>query len=87
MAQTCYLLHFDPPYRHAGHYIGWTEDLEGRLRDHLSGRGSPLVRAAVEAGSLVVVARLWPDRDRRFERRLHNTHGSRLCPRCRKEER
>ena len=26
------------------------------------------------------VVQVWPDADRRFERKLHNRHGSRLCP-------
>ena len=29
-----YLLHFEVPYRHAQHYLGWTEDLPTRLKDH-----------------------------------------------------
>jgi hypothetical protein len=33
---TIYLLHFDRPYRHAGHYVGNPE----RLR-FLNGRGAP----------------------------------------------
>ena len=51
-AGTVYVLHFDPPYRHAAHYVGWTAgDVEVRVGTHLRGAGSPLVRAAVAAGS------------------------------------
>jgi hypothetical protein len=31
---TVYLLHFDRPYRHARHYLGWAEDLDNRLAEH-----------------------------------------------------
>jgi hypothetical protein len=49
---TVYVLHFEPAYKHARHYIGWTSDTDvtARLNVHLQGRGSPLVRAAVQAG-------------------------------------
>ena len=33
-AGTVYLLHFDRPYRHARHYVGWTVDLPGRMSEH-----------------------------------------------------
>ena len=36
-----YLLHFDRSYRHARHYIGFTQNLEQRLEAHRAGRGSP----------------------------------------------
>jgi hypothetical protein len=44
-------------------------------------QGSPLVCAAVRAGIEVRLVQVWPDADRRFERKLHNRHGSQLCPR------
>jgi hypothetical protein len=81
-----YLLHFSRPYRHARHYLGFTDNLEQRLAEHRSGRGSPLVAAAVRAGIDVVVAATWPG-DRSVERRLHRYKNSRarLCPMCRAE--
>jgi hypothetical protein len=53
-----YVLHFEPAYKHARHYIGWTSgtDVTARLRVHLKDRGSPLVRAAVAAGVDVQLA-------------------------------
>ena len=60
-----YLIHFDRPYRHARHYIGWTSDLDARLATHRSGCGSPLIRAAQEAGIRWQVARCW-EADRYF---------------------
>lgn len=81
-----YLLHAVEPYAHARHYLGWTErDVAVRLAEHLSGRGSPLVRAMVgllgEAGITLVAD--WPG-TRREERRLKNRGGlCRICPVCR----
>ena len=37
-----YLLHFSHSYRHARHYLGYTENLEQRLAQHRAGRGSPV---------------------------------------------
>lgn len=80
---TVYVLHIEPPYRHAGHYIGWTADADASRRfvDHLYGRGSPLIKAAVEAGRIVTIE-LEIQAGRFVERKMHNRHGSRVCPRC-----
>jgi len=78
-----YLLHFSRPYRHARHYLGTTPDLEERFAAHISGSGSPLVRAAVLAGIEVTVARTWKSGGRSKERRLKLSHNvPRLCPIC-----
>ena len=79
-----YLLHFERSYHHARHYLGYTDDLEGRLAAHRAGRGSPLVAAAVRDGIDFVLAATWPG-DRHQERRLHRYRNSprRLCPICR----
>lgn len=85
-----YLLHLEPPYQHAGHYLGFAVNIERRVRQHLraTGKASPLVRAALEAGSTVELARVWPDGDRTLERRLKNQHGhGRFCPICRARQR
>jgi hypothetical protein len=81
---TVYVLHFDPPYRHAGHYVGWTEgDVCERIAIHLQGRGSPLVRAAVEAGVDVQLAATY-EGTRYLERRLKSWHNTgRFCAICR----
>lgn len=81
-----YLLHFDPPYRHAGHYLGYADDIDRRVAVHFAGgsKSSPLVRAALAAGSTVTLARTFPRGSRTFERRLKNAGGlSRHCPVCR----
>jgi hypothetical protein len=81
---SIYLLHIDPPLKHARHYIGFCEgDPEDRLKQHLSGRGSPLIKAAVAAGSSITIAHVIPDGDRTMERRLKNRGGAaRWCPVC-----
>lgn len=91
---TVYLLHFDPPYvapigntgrvKVAGHYVGSTAgSVEERLAEHVAGRGSPLIRAAVAAGSRILVAATWPG-GRQAERAYKRGHRhKRRCPFCR----
>ena len=78
-----YLLHFDRSYRHARHYIGFTQNLEQRLEEHRAGRGSPLVAAAIADGIDFQLAAIW-EGDRHDERRLHRQKNTRarLCPLC-----
>lgn len=81
-----YLLHFDPPYAHAGHYLGWAADVRRRVHEHVrcTGKSSPLVVAALGAGCKVTLARLWPGGSRLLERSLKRQGGlSRHCPICR----
>ena len=57
-----YLLHFERPYHHARHYLGCTDDLVRRLREHLAGKrmgGSPLIEAARDVGIGITLVRLW----------------------------
>lgn len=37
MSNTVYLLHFNQKLHHAGHYLGWCDDLEARLKRHHAG--------------------------------------------------
>ncbi len=84
----CYLLHLDPPLAHARHYAGIAldGDVPRRVREHITGRGSPLIAAAVAAGCQVRVVLDVPG-DRGLERRWHNAHGTRVCPECRPRRR
>jgi predicted GIY-YIG superfamily endonuclease len=77
-----YLLHLDPAYLHARHYLGWTQDLEARLQAHREGRGARLMEVQKQAGGSFRLARTWPgDRDR--ERAIKDGHDApRLCPEC-----
>lgn len=86
MTTGCYLIHFSPAYRHAAHYLGQAADIEPRIYAHLHGRGARLTQVARDAGCTLVLVRVWPDGDRKLERRLKAWHGSgRLCPICQGE--
>jgi predicted GIY-YIG superfamily endonuclease len=80
---TTYLLHFDRPYRHARHYIGWTQDLAARLDAHLRGRGARLIEVITQAGIGFKLARTWPETTRDREDSLkHRGDARRFCPAC-----
>src|ERR671938_1499441 len=85
----CYLICLDEPYFHARHYVGFSDDIPARIATHRKGQGSPLLAAALAAGIDFRLVRVWPGADRRFQRKLHNRHGSRLCPEpeCQAEQR
>jgi hypothetical protein len=80
---TTYLIHIDPPYKHAKHYKGWTDRPVGRrFADHLAGRGALLTRMAVQAGSRLTLARVWPDTTKDREDSIKRHGGGRMCPEC-----
>jgi predicted GIY-YIG superfamily endonuclease len=79
---TVYLIHFDRPYKHARHYIGWASDLDARLTEHAAGRGARLLAVVKAAGIGWTLARTWTG-SRVRERQLKNQGGaSRRCPAC-----
>lgn len=79
-----YLLHFDQPLAHARHYIGYADDVDRRVEEHRSGRGARLTTVIREAGIGFVLARVWKQGDRTFERLLkRRKNAPRLCPVCR----
>ena len=83
---TVYLLHFDRPYKHAGHYIGFTTDLNARIEHHRNGTGARLMEVIKAAGIGFTVARTWDNVTREVERRLKNQGGAcRNCPTCKAE--
>lgn len=81
-----YLIHFDRPYKHARHYLGFVEEAEGleaRMHRHEHGNGSRLMAVITEAGIPWQLVRVWPNGDRNFERHLKNQKNSKhLCPIC-----
>jgi len=82
MNGTVYLIHFENPYWHSRHYLGFTTDLPARIADHRAGVGSRLLQVVNDAGIKWEVARTWKG-DRKFERKLKNRkHTPRLCPVC-----
>lgn len=76
-----YLLHFEQPFGHARHYLGWASNLDARLEHHKAGTGANLLKHAGRAGVTWVLARTWPG-DRHRERTLHNGGHARRCPIC-----
>jgi len=82
-AGTVYLLHFDQPYKHARHYVGWTaRHVTHRLAEHAAGRGARLLAVLREAGIGWQLARLWPG-GRARERQIKRQGGhARKCPLC-----
>lgn len=89
--QGVYLLHFDPRYKHAGHYLGYADDIGRRYYEHeFDQSGCKLTSAAVKAGVKLVMARVWAGGDRTLERHLkgesrgpkHKGSLKRLCPIC-----
>lgn len=81
-----YLIHFDTPYRHAQHYIGYSGDVTARIEEHGRGQGARLMQVIVEAGITFRVAKIWRGKSRKFERQLKNRKGAgKFCPICQKE--
>ena len=85
---TVYVLHLDPPLKHARHYIGYTPDATAarRVGEHLSGsaKANPLIRAALAAGSIVTVAHVFEGdaAGRDFERHLKDRRDTRAWCGC-----
>jgi predicted GIY-YIG superfamily endonuclease len=79
---TAYLLRFDRPYGHAGHYTGGTTNLTARLADHAHGRGARLLAVVTTAGIGGQLAHTWGG-TRKLELALKRQGGaSRSCPLC-----
>lgn len=79
---TIYLIHFDRPYKHAQHYLGWAKQLSARIAHHQDGTGANLLKFVRAAGIPFHMVRTWPG-TRTDERVLHNYKNSRgLCPVC-----
>jgi len=76
-----YLLHLDPPYKHAAHYLGSTPDLERRLSEHGGPYGSPLLLAQKRAGGSWHLVRTWAG-GKQKESWLKSNNGKRYCPEC-----
>jgi len=82
VSHTVYLLHFSQRYRHAGHYLGSTDNLSQRLHAHATGQGARLLAVVHAAGITWTLARTWEGGKQR-ERQLKRQGGaSRRCPIC-----
>lgn len=81
------LLHFHTRYKHAGHYLGSTCDLEARLALHAAGRGARLLQVVHTAGISWRLARTWPG-GKAKERQLKKQRSvSRYSPICKEARR
>jgi predicted GIY-YIG superfamily endonuclease len=81
-AGTVYLLHFDQPYKHARHYVGWASNVKRRLAEHQAGHGARLLAVVRAAGIGWQLARMWPG-SRARERQIKRQGGhARKCPLC-----
>lgn len=78
---TIYLLHFSRRFKHAGHYLGWTSDLDARLVRHQAGRGARLIQVVESAGIEVSLVRTWKG-TRHDERRIKGRGKGDICPVC-----
>lgn len=79
---TVYIIHFERPFWHAQHYIGYTANLTQRIEQHRNGTGAKLLRAINQRGIPWQVVRTWPGGPA-LERALKNRKKSRdLCPVC-----
>jgi predicted GIY-YIG superfamily endonuclease len=80
---SVYILHFSSKIGHARHYVGWANDVAGRIKHHKSGSGARLTQVAVERGVQMVLARTFDGADKSFERRLKRTNNTaKYCPIC-----
>ena len=78
-----YLLHFERPYQHAQHYLGYSPRIADRLERHAAGTGARLTQVVKDAGIGWTLARVWPGATRQDERRLKRRgSGRRQCPTC-----
>jgi hypothetical protein len=81
-AAWTYLLHLEPAYKQAAHYLGSASGLAARLRQHGTCDGARLLQVQREAGGSFVLARTWPG-GRAVETHLKaQKQGTRLCPLC-----
>lgn len=89
MSAFVYLLHFDRPYKHARHYVGFTEgaSVYPRITDHEEGRGARLMSVIRGAGIFFTVSRVWKFDHaadaRAREKRIKYKAATRFCPICR----
>lgn len=70
----------------AKHYLGWSNDLENRLREHRTGKGSKFTQAACRRGLTIRVAEVWTG-TRHLEKSIKRSRNlKRFCPLCQREQ-
>ncbi len=77
-----YLIHIEPAYKHARHYLGCVNLVDKRFEHHCDGTGARLTQVAVSAGCTLSIVRKW-EGSKDLERKLkHQKNSPRLCPTC-----
>ena len=88
-----YLLHFDRPFKHAKHYLGFARDMD-RLHQRVDmhyaatygdGQHHKLMQAVRAAGISFTLARIWPEGSRIDEKRKKQSGHARRCPICKEQ--
>lgn len=80
---TVYLCHFDRPYKHGRHYVGFTtKTLDERFKRHLRGESMYLGKV-FSLGIGVEIVRTWENMPLSFEYKLKGRGAKVLCPVCR----
>ena len=88
--EAVYLLHFSHPIspnHTTQHYLGYSRDLDARIRQHRKGRGSRLCQVAKERNIFFTVAQVWKG-DRKLERLMKSDKNAPryYCPICAKSK-
>lgn len=84
-----YILHLDPPYKHAAHYSGFGPEKTGgaaaRVADHAAGgpAAARLLQVQHEAGGAFRVGRVWRGVTREREVRVKESSAAKYCLICR----
>jgi len=82
-----YLIHFNSKYKHALHYIGYTNNLTERIQKHKIGKGARLLQVINDHGITWEVVRIWKDANRKFELNLKKQkNAKRFCPICKGDD-
>lgn len=83
---TLYLLHITPPYKHAKHYLGVTrrDGIVPRWLEHMNKEGANLTRYARNAGSQLILTRIWLRAEFKQEKKLKGRSLKPLCPVCKR---
>ncbi|EAZ88605.1 GIY-YIG nuclease family protein [Crocosphaera chwakensis] len=80
-----YILHFQrpiSPYHTAQHYVGFTKDIDQRIREHRKGRGSRFCAVAKERDISFTLAELLMG-ERSLEKAIKRQKNTKIfCPVC-----
>jgi hypothetical protein len=79
--KVVYLYHLDPPYKHAAHYLGSSDDFDRRDAEHGGPHGARLLQVQKQAGGTWHLVRTWAGGGQK-ESELKSNNGKRYCPEC-----